>query len=103
MLPLITRNLEWVADTKVQRSILPIKGLYPTLILWAVGIMNLHTEVKTKDNIGEIEADAKTGVETKLLIEAIEVEDLFGVAILGITEIPDITHIKEDGSIKYPP
>ncbi len=43
---------EWVAYRKVQRRIIPIKSIYPTLAIGTVGVMNLHTEIKAEDDVG---------------------------------------------------
>ena len=40
-------KLKWVANTKVERRIIPMEMLYPTLVFWAIRVVKLQTEVET--------------------------------------------------------
>ena len=80
-----------------------METLYPALVLGTIGIVELHTEVETKDNIGKVESNTKTCIKSELLIEAIKMKDLLWITILSITDIPHITNIKKERTIQNPP
>ena len=78
------KGLEWITDTKVQRHVLPLEVVDPSLTYGVTRVMELKTEVDTKDNKRGVDTQAKTCVEAELLVEVVEVEYLLGVAILRV-------------------
>ena len=55
---------------------LPFEGLEPSLSGRQAGVMHPDAPVEADDNQVEVVAQAEPGVETKLLVEAVETENL---------------------------
>ena len=95
--------LKWVSDTEVKSHVIPLQVVYPALTLRLARVVKLDAEVEAQDYEGGIYTQTKTGIEAQLFVETVEVEDLVGIVILRIAQIPYIAGIEEHGTVEYPP
>lgn len=96
------RPSERIADTEIEGCVAPFEGLEPSLSGGQAGVMYPDAPVEADDNQVEVVAQAEPGVETKLLVEAVETENLVAGRTGDACE-PDVPYVEKYRTVQGVP